>query len=59
MKSIKFSLILAVLTGLAACDGSNQYVTRSDTTPFSFAPYVPINDDTASQRASIDLLSLS
>jgi hypothetical protein len=59
MKRTQFFLVLAVLTTLAACGGSSQYVTRSDTAPLSFAPYAPGYDDATSQRAAIDLLSLS
>lgn len=58
MKRFQFAFVLASLTALGACGGSNQYVTRADTAQFSFAPVVSAYDDTTSQRASIDLLSL-
>ncbi|MBY5933651.1 hypothetical protein KUV51_11625 [Tateyamaria omphalii] len=58
MKRIQFAFVLAALTTVAACGGSNHYVTRGDSVPMSFAPYAQGYDDTTSQRAAIDLLSL-
>ena len=59
MKRFQFAFVLAALTTVAACGGPHHYVTRGDVAPMSFAPYASDYDDTTSQRASVDLLSLS
>ncbi|KIC49611.1 hypothetical protein [Tateyamaria sp. ANG-S1] len=58
MKRIQFAFVLAALTTVAACGGAQHYVARGDVAPISFAPYAQNYDDTTSQRAAIDLLSL-
>ena len=59
MKRIQIGLILAAVTTVAACGGA-QHVTRAETAPMSFVPFAPAEDDgRTSDRAAIDLLSLS
>ncbi|MEL7165046.1 MAG: hypothetical protein AAGL96_06190 [Pseudomonadota bacterium] len=60
MKHTTLIIGLTVLTGLAACGGDKDQVTRADRTPLLqlHLQQAPAPDDHSS-RAAIDLLSLT
>lgn len=60
MRHTSIIIALALVTGLAACGGNKDRVTRADRTPLlQLQPHQVEAPDYHSSRAAIDLLSLT
>lgn len=59
MNRILLILTLTAATGLAACGGSGNSVSRNQVDTLGFAPYGAPHVGATSARSAVDLLSLN